>query len=524
MAFTTFSRPRLYLGQETPKQYLMKTLLSLISIGSCVLTMTACGSTKASHDVASSAVENLGCKASQSEMWDSFQRLKEEGESFPSAESLRSSLLAEGARKGWKSAAFDKYVDAFVNNYSVTVEGIRASFAPEDLGSWKKALAEMEVGIRVTPVHAELQSKIQTSLDELAAAEKTLQAACASDQGRAPAGETDPIVPSTTTAKDGVYKTVWEQILATQNPEVYGLRRALANAYQSCDVLSLPPMTADTPDVQGIHDYPGARPGGGHIRKIENLASLVKTDYYIHNQSLAKNTCFDVRKDPPIYNFGGKPYTTSKKPTVLDMFTHVNTGGPTLGIDCSGYVFTALAIAGLKMDPDPAKPLKPDQVWGIPSGAFKEPQSNNLRCLAKIVVSKTNSIQPGDIIAIDGHVLMVDSIGEDPFGLRKIASVGDCNSSKIKAANFDFVLAQSSPVKNGIGIDLIQAADYLGTSGTVHDGLIAYASAACRAKFGAAPNLSSSKLSIVRHKRTPECKTKALELSYDECVDSCQAL
>jgi len=94
----------------------------------------------------------------------------------------------------------------------------------------------------------------------------------------------------------------------------------------------------------------------------------------------------------------------------------------------------------------------------------------------------------------------------------------------LKSQNFDFVIAQSSPVKNGIGIDLMVAKDYLGSSGTIHDGLVAYAVAACRAQFGASPNLNSPALSIVRHSRSAECKTKPLELTNSECVSRCQPL
>ncbi len=266
-----------------------------------------------------------------------------------------------------------------------------------------------------------------------------------------------------------------------------------------------------------------SRPGGGHIRTIANLANVVSTHYYIHNVNLAKDSCFEVRKDPMIYNYGGKPYTTSTLPKTLNMFKRVTSGGPTLGIDCSGYVFSALATAGLKMDPDPNKILKADLVRGIPSGAFKEPQSNGLRCLQKISLTKDNTLQAGDIIAINGHVVMVDSIGADPFGLKNINKLTGCNTTNIKKANFDFVISQSAPIKNGIGINKIQIRDYLSTSGTIHDGLIAYALASCRLKFGASANLSSPNLSIVRHNHKPECLAEPLTLTNAECVDSCPA-
>jgi hypothetical protein len=163
-------------------------------------------------------------------------------------------------------------------------------------------------------------------------------------------------------------------------------------------------------------------------------------------------------------------------------------------------------------------------VNGIPSAAFKEPQSNHLRCLDKIKVTKTSSLEAGDIVAINGHVFLIESVGADPFGLNNAKSLSDCTTSKLKTQNFDFVIAQSAPVKGSIGIDLIEAEYYLGTSTTIRNGLQAYAVAACRAKFGAAPNLTSPLLSVVRHKRTSECRTTPLQLTHSDCVDSCRPL
>ncbi len=492
----------------------MGALKSFFKITSISLTLAACAPLgRPAQNIASKSLDELGCKTAQSSLWDSFHKVAEDAENFPTKDELRSALKTIGAERGLTGTTFERYIDAFIENYSVTIEGIHSGFAPNHLGAWKKALAEMEVGVQVTSVHAELRQKIHSSLYKLAAAEKALGKTC--EQPPAPAPLPGPAPPAP--------GTVWEQ-LKTANPEVTGILRTFATAYQSCDVLALPAMTANTANVQGIVVV-GDHPAGGLKREISNVATVNASHYYIAGNRLAKNSCFEVRNSPMIYDFGGKPYTTSANPNLLDMFKNGGSGTAVLGIDCSAFVFSSLALAGLKLDPDPSKIMKADLVHGIPSTAYKEPASNGMRCLEKTTMTASKSVLPGDIIAISGHVNIIDAIGADPFGLARAATSADCTAAKLSYTGFDFVIAQSSPSKGGIGINRYQARNYLAESGTYRSGLEAYAVAACKAKFGGSGSVSNSSLSVVRHKKTPECKAPAPLVSQkQDCVDSCRAL
>lgn len=500
----------------------MKTTLKIVTLSLATCAISACGGPgSTAKAVADNSVQHVGCKTSQSEMWNSLHLIAEQQGKYPEGSELRQALLEAGEKKGLSGKEFEHYVDAFVANYTVTIEGIKEKLAPTDIASWKKALAEMEIGIRVTDVHAELQSKIASSLSELADAERALHAVCdqPEDDGRQPAGELDP---PPTGNKD--FETVWDQLKAEMGPESYGARKTLATLYQSCSVLKLPAMTSATPSISGITILSEKHPAGGLKRVYGSIASINASHYYIKGQTLAKSSCYEVRNTPPIYDFGGKPYTTSSKPSVLDFFKDAGSGTSVIGYDCSAFVFSALALAGLKMDPDPAKPLKADLVHGIGSRAFKEPQANGLRCLEKIKVSKDVSIQNGDVAAINGHVVMLDDVGADPFGLKKITKIDDCNTAHLPYSDFDFVIAQSSPSKSGMGVNRFQARDYFKESGTYRDGLTRYAIAACKAKFGTLTTVDTTNLSVVRHKKTPECMAPALIANKEECVDSCQPL
>ncbi|MGE3683425.1 MAG: hypothetical protein AB7G93_17010 [Bdellovibrionales bacterium] len=506
----------------------MKTQFRLLlALG--ILILTGCGSPgKSALVLASESLDNLGCKLSQSEMWNTLHRLAEDGGEYPTAPELKTALIQIGSERGYSGEKFESYVNAFVDHYDGIISGIRQHLAPTDSERWKKAFAELEIGIRVTSVHDNLQKTLQASRARLALAEKDLDARCVQPDPPAP---TDDIDPDSAPPAPGpsptppfmAFRTIWEQLEAAGRPEILGLKQTLATAYQSCDVLTLPPMTSQTASVRGV-EIVGRHPQGGQRRKIASLASVNASHYYIQGQRLAKNSCFEVRNDPMIYDFGGKPYTTSRSPAELNMFKNGGSGEPVLGVDCSALVFSALALAGLKMDPDPEKPLKASLVHGIGSRAFKEPQSNGMRCLQKITLTRTTSLLPGDVIAINGHVVMVDDMGEDPFGLDEITRAADCNANQISYNRFDFVIAQSSPSKGGIGINRYLAKDYLKESSTFREGLTRYAVAACRARFGLSPNLNSPDLSVVRHKKTKECLDQRLVATNAACVDSCPPL
>lgn len=509
-------------------------LRSLILFAS--LSLTACaGGARSAQMMAQTSVERLGCKTAQSDMWTTFNAIVEENEVYPTDGDLREALVKAGQARGLSGLAFDAFVDAYVNNYRLTIDGIRDRFAPASEAAWKKALAEMEVGIRVTEVHAELADALAASQQKLRQAALALDQTCAADEslnGKAEALESDDDLVHEKTLNANQpsrsYATVWEQLKATANPEIYGSHLVFATNYQSCSVLKTPPLREQTPAVKGVGKDKKKNPhNGGILRHYASVSQIVASHPYIAGQTLAKSSCYEVRKTPPIYDFGGKPYTTSSKPSLLDLFRgDGGTGSEVFGMDCSGYIFSSLAVGGLRMlTPDKSKPLKASMISGIPAAAFKEPQSNGLKCLDKIKLSATSTLQPGDVAAIKGHVVMIDSVGADPFGLRLITKSADCTANKISPENFDFVISQSSPSKGSTGLNLYVAKDYLmNESATYRTGFVQYAIAACKAKFGLAATVSSPNMSVVRHKKTPECRASAMSMTNQACVDTCQPL
>lgn len=315
---------------------------------------------------------------------------------------------------------------------------------------------------------------------------------------------------------------------------IEGLHRVLATAYQSCDVLQAEPVSSKTPSLQGIKVFSETHKSGrGRQRVYQDIQKIFQTNPYYALNTPIREGCFDNATQPLIYDFGGKPNTTTDANSKLDLFTNAGSGTNVLGIDCSGFIFSAIARGGLKLAPN--KTLKAVLVHGTSARMFKNPSKNGMTCFDSVVDIKTTTIQPGDIIASDGHIVMVDRVGDDPLGLKRAKNAMDCNPKILTSNGFDFVVSQSTPWKNGMGIQQSVAKDYLMSSTTFQKGLVQLAQYFCQQRFKTAnttainiePSLAAkpdlSGIDVIRHKGTTEClATKPIALSYESCVDNCQ--
>lgn len=299
-----------------------------------------------------------------------------------------------------------------------------------------------------------------------------------------------------------------------------GVNKAFSTFYQSCQVLNLNPMTAADPNVEGITITGTHSDGVGKKRIVSSATKVASTNPYMKNIASYEASCVNVKNNPPIYDYGGKPYASSDLNSELNFFKNAGSGTSAMGIDCSGLVFANLASVGLKLKSDTA--LKAISVNGISSTMLSNPSANGLDCLERVTFTETNTLAVGDIISKPGHTVSVFSVGADPFGVASITKISDCTSSKLSSSRFDFTISQSSPIKGGIGVNRIKMSEYLKLTSSWSTGLMFYAIKACKAKFGAYSSAASSdKLAIVRHKGTSECIAQPIALTNQSCVSSC---
>ena len=304
----------------------------------------------------------------------------------------------------------------------------------------------------------------------------------------------------------GGLPTVWQ-----------GGRRAFATAYQSCDVLSREPMTASTPAVQGIKVTGTHFDGIGSIRIVENRELVQKTHPYVKDVEYSQS-CQAVSENPLIYDYGGKPSYTFQENSALDFFRNAGSGSSALGVDCSGFVFAALGTAGMKIHPD--RVMKASLVVGIPARAYMEPAANGMPCFDKVAMGKDGTLRSGDIVASQGHIVIIDTVGVDPLGIANARFKDEC--ALIHSQNFNFEVMQSSPSTGAVGINRFKASDYLNTNASMRQGLETYARAACVARFeGRNDTAAGAVVRVVRHNLSSKCRTRPIVLNRQECVQNC---
>lgn len=475
------------------------TLLFFLAIA-----LVACGSkTTGLDESASQAVEQITCQNSESALFDvmyeSLTKLKQE----PTTSELQS-VFAKAIDQKENLKKHEQEILALTKEFYLILEKIPSANLYEKL----QKITAAEIGLQTNAEEISTQKQISNFQAKWKLLSSRLDASCPEDENNPP---------SKFPPENG------ETVTAVMNPVIFGARKVLATAYQSCTADEKKPMTSNTEDVKGIKIVGTHSDGVGSKRVIEDIDALLATDYY-YNGTTQGTSCKDPRKFPLIYDYGGRPNTDSG---TFNLFLNASEelgDMPVLGIDCSGYVFTALAVAGLRVAP--GKNMKAVGVHGINSRAFLSPDSNGLSCLAKVKMGVTGTLKQGDIAAVGGHVLMIDSVGADPLGILDARTTQECEA--ITPADFDFVVVQSSSTKNGIGLNKFEARGYLPLqdSEKMRLGFVKYAKDACKARLsGKDVQMTASNFQITRHKMTADCKTSTrIALTAESCIAQCPSL
>jgi len=309
-------------------------------------------------------------------------------------------------------------------------------------------------------------------------------------------------------------------VLAGQQDQLdlsYGARRVMQIAYQSCEASQMAALDSSVTDIIGI-SVVGTHPDKiGSVRKITDLAQVQKTHPYLRIQNKDPD-CFDLMKKPLIYDYGGKPAYASALTSEIDLFRNSGSGSSELGIDCSAFVIASLGVKGFRLKPNENLEARQTAAFGT-STLIRSPDF--FPCLEYIKIGKGFGIQPGDIVTVVGHTLIIDSMGADPFGLMGLQSESACLG--LDGSKFDFKISHSSPIFGAVGINRTDVRDYLRLPSKMTNGLIKYARNQCLLSL---KNTSSqprwSDVSIVRHKNTAECRGLSLTAKYQKCVETCR--
>lgn len=485
-----------------------------LMLASGVLVLSACApkNFQALDSVTNDTASAIGCTDFESKSWDAVNKYLIEQQSVPTADELREHLRVslktiKAPKEALTSEKLESLAQSIEGLYDILLTDAPKMEKVQDSQGLLGVLSALEIGDHTTDTKIKLQEKVSAQFAKIKSQVAAMDVQCANPG-------------DTTTAEDD---TSAEKIATSLPLPVYGVRFTMATAYQTCQALTEPIMDANTPPIEdGAIKITGTHPDGvGSRREIASLTALLRSHPYYKNVNGYGASCLNGRSYPMIYDYGGKPYTTTSSSSTLNFFRDSGDGTKVLGTDCSGFIYSALATAGLRIAP--GRTMKASGVNGISSRMYVEPQKNGLSCMAKITVTPKTDLKAGDIAAVPGHVVMVDSVGSDPFGLNGIKTEEGCKA--VAAKNFDFVIIQSSPSKNATGINRYQAKDYLYESDKMRNTFEKYAYYACLAKVNSknyTPNLGTG--SVIRHSLSSSCMGSRIKLTQESCIASCPQL
>lgn len=478
----------------------LKTFLFIIGAATA-LASCAPPQSQNVQQASQSVSKSLGCSDMKSLVFDSFYEMIDQSQSVPLASDMKKSLQdAMDQLKAEKnlSAAEAVTLDKITSELFTVVDLMLEQTPDMTSTSWKEQIQkiiEYEMQDQSTEKTIASQVQINQALDRVRSL--SVQAALACDMTYSP-NKTN----SSTSALE---------VSVPSLPR--GINRVFATAYQSCRVLDLPPMDRATANVVGITRTGTHSDGVGGKREVTDLKSVQRTHYYI-NGIATESSCVKVADSPLIYDYGGEPAISG---TTLNFFKNAGSGTAALGVDCSAFVSSAIAVVGMRYKPNLAnKPIYTRQT----SSKFMDAAKSGFTCFDNVTVTAKQSIAAGDILGVNGHVVIVDRIGQDPFGLALIKKESDCSGLNYK--NFDIVIAQSSPSKNGIGLNKYQVKDYLDETSKMRTAFVEMGQQACIAKFQQ-KNIKpkSSAWGFIRHKGTAECVAPRVALTGESCSQNC---
>ncbi len=501
-------------GRSKNRDYIIHRSSKVLGI-SFLSLLTACGSPfKGVEKSADTAAKALGCSQFKSKVFDSMYDYLDQENQFPDmdhfhrvmGQKIEEITKEQGVNDQDKVTRLKEHVRELYEILMADYQGLEKVDSPLDQ---IRRLIRFEMENKSNEVHSKVNSAIQATLLKIENDVQSTGVQCVAEE----VGDDGSL-----NANSDIYETKASSPIDVSTKLQTTTNNLFSNYYQSCRVLDLNEVDSSTKSVSGISIIGTHTDKIGKVRAISSLSSVQATHPYIKVAGSNSPSCFNVYNNPLIYDYGGSPAVSGN---TINFFSNSGSGGKVLGFDCSAYVSANIALAGFKYSPGVAN--KPIYVRNA-SADFIDAKASNFQCFDNITMTPTSNILPGDIGAVRGHVIMIDSISTDPFGLNKVSSLAGCSSLDYR--NFDFIISQSSPSKGGIGLNKYQVRDYMASEaqpGTKMGTLfLEMGKAACKAKFSKT-NIkpASANYGFIRHKGTPECLDKRVVLQNESCVNSC---
>jgi hypothetical protein len=472
-----------------------KTIPCLLAL---MAVLAGCGKSSVNATVAQAVVDSPNCLTGQDHLWSELYRQVEESGALPAATEIESEVRS--------LARTSDQADSLVAAYSAIAHETR--FLSREAALVR--LAQMEIGDRTTEEKSASQNEIEAKLANALASSVTALGAC-------PTKPSPPGTPPAPGSADSI--PLFEAWRTTVPASLYGAYKTLSVGYQSCNAVALPALSLSIAAISGVTVTGNHVSGTGLTREVTDAAAVYRTNPFYSGRRSPASGCFTAPDSPLIYDYGGKPYTTTAGSTI-DLTRNAGSGTDALGIDCSGFVTTSVLAGGLRLKQNVSS--KAAQSGGVSASMFADPSGNGLTCFNRLASTKTEDLRSGDIIANTGHVVLVDKVNADPFGIAGAKTAADCD--KVTASNFKFTIIQSSASKGGIGMNRYLASDFLAGYSAMNSGLVAYAKSFCRVRLGLDPVTTlanTSKAVVIRNQGGAACTDTRIALTGESCLQGC---
>ena len=351
----------------------MKTLNRIYCKKTCFLFLLSliqisCSSSISSQDVAILALETGSCDSFETFFHDKLQSSFQKTQKLPGVNDVISEFeIALKEKLKNQPIDKDKFNKIKINLkelYSIIVEEAKKDPSLKDL-------IKLEYQTHNNKI---LQNKYNKALNAYVSYLKTQDNNC------------NPLVVETIghVEKEEKYKLLpfYKKLKSKTNRAQFGAIKSFSVAYQSCTAHTQKVIDSSSEKLEGVVRTGTNPTTGGSIRIIVNKSKVLRTHPYIVNNRVPANAnCVNPKSNPKIYDFGGKPYATSHENSTLNYFINGGTGSKELGVDCSGYVFTALMSAGLKLAKN--KPLRARGVYATPARSWKN-LGSSMNCFSKV--------------------------------------------------------------------------------------------------------------------------------------------
>ncbi len=341
-------------------------------------------------------------------------------------------------------------------------------------------------------------------------------------------------------------------------PAAKGARMVMATFFQSCKAMDLRVSSPEQLRTQGIRSAQTTMLTSNGLqtrrkREVTNLEQYVNSHYLLSelnrrkdNEQYPGEQCTDSTAIPPVYGYGAKARANGEE---IDLFSPRGQGNsscsrqrngsnssstewsqgvdcdsaPVTAIDCSGLVSMALMSQGLRFWPKG----NDDNATGGGTSTIKGMASNANSCIGPAEMTLDNFLKPGDMLNRSAsHIVMVDTVGPDPMGIKKVLESDDKNCASISIDDFDITFIHSGSTGN-MGPARIHTKAMVNNPGGFWNGFVAEARRACEKFKKNEPfkTSTSARVGILRHKSdNPECKSDPEDIPKmkgSECVQSC---